>query len=104
MFRTVVMLALLLAPQKHTVEILSFSATPTIVAPGGKVMLEWKTRGVDTVAIDWMAQGSRSQRRAGLPANGTLEVQPKVTTRYILDCEADSGNACASQSVTVRVQ
>ena len=104
MFRTVVMLALLIAPQKHTVEILSFTATPARVSPGGNVTLEWKTRGVETVAIDWMAEGSQSQRRGGLPANGTLTVQPKVTTRYILDCAADSGNSCASQSVTVQVR
>ncbi len=103
MYRTVVMLVALLAPQKHTVEILSFTATPTHVVPGGTVTLEWTTRGVETVALDWMPKGEHSQHRAGLPPSGTLAVQPKVTTRYVLNCEADSGNSCASQSVTVRV-
>ena len=95
-----------LDPQVHAVEILNFAAKPPRIHAGQSAYLEWKTRGVDSVYIEWMPDAnprSRSQRRAGLPPAGTLEVQPKTTTRYVLGCESADHVYCASQSVTVEV-
>ena len=95
-----------LDPQVHTVEILNFAAKPQRYHAGQFAYLEWKTRGVDSVYVEWMPDAnprSRSQRRAGLPPTGSLEVQPKNTTRYVLGCESTDHVYCASQSVTVEV-
>jgi hypothetical protein len=43
-------------------------------------------------------------RRAGLPASGTLALQPLEDTVYVLECEADEGRTCMAMSATVRVR
>jgi len=88
-------------------EIVSFTATPRIVSPGASSTLAWETRGVASVALEWgPVWGPRGNREMhpGLPPTGTMTVEPKENTIYVLECETTSGTMCMSQSVTVQVK
>jgi len=88
-------------------EIVKFEVNPRVINRGQSVTLSWQTRGAGTVAIEWAPQNQprgKMVRRAGLPASGTLVVQPPEDTVYVLECEADEGRTCMTMSATVRVR
>lgn len=89
-------------------EIVSFTATPRRVPPGATVTLEWVTRGMTSVALDWAPAADTQdnwRHRGGLPASGSLEMKPDGDTVYVLSCEtAGGGSACASSTVHVEVE
>jgi hypothetical protein len=85
-------------------EIASFTATPRIVVPGENVTLTWKTRGAVSVTIEWGPEDhprGTLQQRTGLPGSGTLVMQPRENTVYVLSCETATGVMCMSASTTV---
>jgi hypothetical protein len=88
-------------------EITSFTATPTVISPGESVTLAWKTRGALSVAMEWGPEyhvRRAMQKRTGLPPAGTMTVQPKENTVYVLECEVASGQMCMLASATVRMR
>jgi hypothetical protein len=88
------------------VAIISFTATPRVVMRGESVTLDWQTRGVPTVAIEWgpeLNPGFNMQKKRGLPPSGMETFEPQEDTIYVLECETVPADAC-SQSVSVRVR
>jgi hypothetical protein len=88
-------------------EIVSFTATPRVVSPGESATLAWKTRGVASVALEWGPEyhpRGRMQKRTGLDPSGTMTVQPREDTVYVLECETDAGEMCMLASATVRMK
>jgi hypothetical protein len=88
-------------------EIVSFTVTPRVISRGQSATLAWDVRGAPTVAIAWCPEShprGNVQRQSGLPAVGTLTVQPVENTVYILECETDYGQTCVSASATLQVK
>ena len=88
-------------------EIVSFTAWPRVVGPGDTVTLTWVTRGAPSVAISWGPErrsNASAEKRAELPPSGSLQVQPKENTVYVLECETNLGRMCMSASTTVRMK
>lgn len=88
-------------------EIVTFTATPSVVRPGEPVKLEWKSRGTVSVAMEWGPENpSRDilQLRAGLPSSGTMTVLPTADTVYELRCYTVAGPMCLPLSATVRTK
>src|SRR5215469_10065609 len=88
-------------------EIVSFKATPRVISLGDSSVLSWETRGTTSLAMEWTperAPRGNMQRVTGLPPSGTMTVQPKEDTVYVLVCETPSDSTCASMSVTVQVR
>jgi hypothetical protein len=87
-------------------EIVSFTATPRAVAPGGSAVLAWETRGVESVAMESgpvFGPRGNMELQKGLPPSGMMTVHPKESTVYVLECETSFGTMCMSQSVTIQV-
>lgn len=74
-------------------EIVSFTATPQTIAPGGAATLTWSTRGASEVVID-NGVGAR-------PVSGSTVVSPTTTTHYTLRATNSSGSTSASIQVRV---
>jgi hypothetical protein len=74
--------------------ILSFTATPSTISPGGSATLEWSVSGVDFVNIDPIGD---------FFPNGSFDVSPKKTTVYRLTAANAAGKASATVVVTVPV-
>jgi len=105
--RRILLLALAPILYSGTSGIVSFTATPKVIALGESSTLAWTTRGVDSVTMEWgPAANSRNEmeRRTGLPPVGTLTVQPTEDTVYVIECEGGSGQTCTQASATVRVK
>jgi hypothetical protein len=86
--------------------IVSFTATPRSINAGESSTLEWMTRGVDSIAMEWGPAArprDAMERRIGLPPVGTLVVRPEEDTVYLIECEGGSGQVCTEASATVRV-
>ncbi|MCX6008002.1 MAG: zinc ribbon domain-containing protein [Chloroflexi bacterium] len=85
------------APALSTGEpaILSFTASPTTVAPGEKSTLKWNTGGATTVSID--------QNIGKVAAAGSLEVSPSENTTYTLAATNSIGSITGSATVNVVV-
>lgn len=75
-------------------KILSFTATPSAIAPGGTSTLEWSVSGVDFATIDPVG---------GVFANGSIDVSPTKTTTYRITAKNEAGTATATVIVTVIV-
>ena len=84
------------------------TAHPMTVHPGEAVLLHWDARNTPKVTLD-QAIDPRAGIRAEFeslgtfPASGSLRVQPKKSTTYVVSC----GNeiiGCSSASVHVVVQ
>jgi hypothetical protein len=73
--------------------ITSFTATPSSVAAGSPVTLQWNVNGATSVSI--------SQGIGTVSSSGTQEVSPAVTTTYILTARNNAGSVTASTAVTV---
>jgi hypothetical protein len=88
-------------------EIVSFTATPRTISPGGSSVLAWETRGTKSVSIEsgpvWGPRG-HMEMHPGLPPSGMMTVQPAESSIYVLECETTVGEMCMSQSVTVEVK
>ena len=88
-------------------EVVSFTATPAVVAPGGTVTLDWDTRGTTAVTLKWAPESRPDepmQGRTGLPPKGTLTLNPQESTVYILRCDTVAGVMCMSASTTVHTK
>ena len=72
----------------------SISADPLAIDLGQSVVLNWRTTGATTVAIDGIGQ---------VPANGTQTVSPSNSTNFHLVAKNDDGSTEANVRVTVRV-
>lgn len=86
--------------------IVSFTAAPQAIGPGESVTLNWETRGVDSVTIQWGPENNprdNMQKRVGLPPSGTMTFQPQEDTIYVLECETVPVQGCI-QSASVRVR
>jgi hypothetical protein len=87
-------------------EIVSFTATPPVIEPGQTVTLAWNAHGAPSLTMNRGTENDPSDtlpERTGLPASGTITVQPKKDTVYTLTCETADGPMCAT-SVTVRTK
>jgi hypothetical protein len=74
--------------------ILSFTATPSTISPGGSATLEWSVSGVDFVTIDPIGD---------FFPNGSFDVSPKKTTSYRITAANAVGKVSATVVVTVPV-
>lgn len=72
--------------------ILSFTATPATVAPGGSTVLAWNVTGADTVSI---APG------IGQVTGTSIAIRPVGTTTYVLTARNAGGSSSTSVTVTV---
>jgi hypothetical protein len=75
-------------------KILSFTATPSTIAPGGSALLEWETSGVVFVTIDPIGD---------FFSEGSVTVSPLRTTVYRITATNAAGTATATATVTVPV-
>ena len=103
----ILLLVLLLLDPAGPAGILSFTATPRIINAGESSTLEWMTRGVDSIAMEWGPAArprDAMERRTGLPPVGKLTVRPQEDTVYVIECEGGSGQVCTQASATVRVK
>lgn len=73
--------------------IVSFSASPGSISPGGSSTLSWDVSGADTVSLD---QGIGS-----VPLSGSRAVSPGATTTYTLTATSTAGSATATAHVLV---
>ena len=84
-------------------------ARPEAIRPGEKVVLTWNTRNAPDILLEESADAAGGAPAEFLhevgrfPANGSHEVWPKVTTRYVISC-GDEQIGCAAASVTVLVK
>jgi hypothetical protein len=88
-------------------EIISFKATPPVIHSGEAAELSWETTSTGSIAMEWARVNDPRgdiHRLDGLPPKGTMKVEPKESTIYILECEAETGWMCAAASATVRVE
>ncbi|MEO8034661.1 MAG: hypothetical protein ABI837_09530, partial [Acidobacteriota bacterium] len=77
------------------VPVVSFSASPTVIAPGQTSTLVWNTSNATIVSID---------NGVGLQAlSGSVAVHPTLTTTYTLTASGPGGTVSAQASVTVSV-
>ncbi|HVW07789.1 MAG TPA: hypothetical protein VHC90_04365 [Bryobacteraceae bacterium] len=85
--------------------IISFYATPESVKRGDTATLTWETTGAASVLMHvHTVLGRNEETRSGLPPKGTVKVQPREDTVYVLECEGGIGGHSVSQSVSVRVK
>jgi hypothetical protein len=90
--------------------ILKFEAMPAKVAPGETAILRWVVQGAARVWLEEVVEGSGNWRRfelrelGDLARDGGIQVKPRSTTRYLLNCESQAGLACASLSVRVELK
>jgi PKD repeat protein len=75
--------------------IVSFTATPAAIAPGGQAVLKWSVAGADAV---------RLAPDIGRVTGGSRVVAPAETTTYTLTARNTWGTATATVTVTVAVQ
>jgi hypothetical protein len=75
-------------------KILSFTATPSTIAPGGSATIAWSVSGVVFATIDPIG---------GVLAKGSFVVSPTKTTVYRITAENVLGSASATATVTVTV-
>jgi len=90
----------------ETPTIMFFMASPQEIPRGGTVTLDWQTRHVPAVALEWGPVGSERgslQKREGLPATGTMTFQPQEDTIYVLECETTPAQMC-TESASVRMR
>lgn len=101
------------APRNWTSpQVTRFVAHPDVVRLGQKALLTWNVRNVSQVLLEEAQEGDRRSPQRYLhslgefPANGSLWVEPKATTTYVISCgPADErGYGCVSVSVRVVVQ
>lgn len=78
------------APAAH---IVSFTANPNAVQPGGTSVLSWQVENADTVEITGLGQVN--------PKAGSATVAPTQTTTYTLTARNSKGEVTAAQTVTV---
>ncbi len=74
--------------------ILAFTASPSVIAPGGSSTLTWSTDG----ATDWSIQPDVGELQS---SDGTVDVSPSITTTYTLTAANNAGQVSATASVTV---
>lgn len=77
---------------KPVVRILTFSASPANINPGGSSTLSWLTENADTVEIDGIGK---------VNVNGTSMVSPRETTTYKLTARNQFGDVSATATVQV---
>ena len=78
---------------RPTARIMSFTAEPTNLKPGGSALLTWATENPNGVAID--------QGVGQVTPRGTIKVTPTATTTYTLTVNAPDGPL--TRTVTVKV-
>jgi len=88
-------------------DVVTFTATPDVVAPGQPVMLSWKTRGTGTIAIDFgpveEPRGS-FEHHGNLPPVGTLQVKPTKDSIFVVGCQSVASLDCQPKVISVRVK
>lgn len=78
---------------------------PAVIAPGEKAVLHWSIKGATEVVIEQISGSSPVLRKIGtFGASGSLQVQPKEDTNYVLSCEVSTTHACASVTLHVRIK
>ncbi len=81
------------APPRDSIEITSFTATPSNVTARQNVMLSWTSIGGTAASID--------NGVGAVPVDGSVVVSPARTTTYWLTVEAPTGRKLAPATVTV---
>lgn len=95
-------------PRSDFPGVIRFVASPEIIHSGEKSVLQWDARNVPEVWLE-KAQDPHAETPAEFnslgkfPASGTLEVQPKASTTFVVSC-GDDKIGCASASVHVTVK
>ena len=81
-----------------------FDVQPRVIAHGQTAVLRWSIKGATKVLIEECSSASRRLRTVGtFGGSGSIQVQPKEDTTYVVTCEGSTTYSCASVSVRVRV-
>ena len=82
------------------VAIISFTASPASIAPGGSTTLSWEVVNATSCQLD-DGDGAPPYPPDWSGAIGSGVVQPDVTTTYTLTCQGGGGPVSATATVTV---
>lgn len=82
-----------------------FEVQPREIAPGDTATLRWAIKGATKVLIEESSMSERALHTIGtFGASGSLKVQPKEDTSYVLSCEGSTTFSCVSVTLRVRVK
>lgn len=82
-----------------------FEVQPREIAPGETAILRWSIKDATKVLIEEASKSRGELRKIGNFAPiGSLLVQPKEDTTYVLTCEGSTTYSCASATLRVRVK
>jgi hypothetical protein len=79
--------------QPPALPVVTFSATPATISPGGSSTLAWNVTNADTINID--------QGIGAVAASGSVVVSPAASTTYTLTAANANGTRTATASVVV---
>jgi hypothetical protein len=89
-------------------EIFALNAQPEVIQPGDFTTISWSARGAASVTLESTPDNAGpevTRLQKGLPPVGSMKVQVRETTNYVLRCETVfSGAACMPGRVVVEVK
>lgn len=89
--------------EKKNSEDFVFYVEPSVIAPGDAAVLHWSVKGATRVVIKEEPDSKHTLYKLGtFGAQGSLEVHPRESTTYVIDCEGTTA-LCASATVRVRI-
>lgn len=78
---------------------------PRTIAAGEMATLRWSIKGATKVLIEEASGSDRELHKVGtFGGSGSLQIQPKADTTYVVSCEGSTTFSCASVTVRVRVK
>lgn len=87
-------------------EVIPLTAAADTIHAGESTTLTWTSRGAASLLLEgYTENGVRAEEQAGLPARGSITVQPRETTVYRMRCETGfDGGECAGADARVEVK
>jgi hypothetical protein len=93
------------AAEDQTSNTFRFEVQPREIAPGETAILRWAIKDATKVLIEEASKSRGDLRKIGnFAATGSLLVQPKEDTTYVLTCQGSTTYSCASATLRVRVK
>lgn len=82
-----------------------FEAVPPVIVAGETATLRWSIKGATQVVIDEASTASRELHKLGtFGPSGSIQVQPREDTTYVVSCEGSTTYSCASLTIRVQVK
>ena len=80
-----------------------FDIQPRVITVGQAAVLHWYVKGATRVVIKEEADSENKLSELGaFGPEGSLEVRPRESTTYVINCEGSATFFCASVSIHVR--